>query len=126
MGWESLIERLEALLVQSRGAELVLLLALSSWMVGRSPQWPPLVGMDAELFTTPRTLGLSSLCLTLVHRVSWGCQWMGSLGSDPPHSWEGPLPGTPPHWRRRGTTSAPLLTPSCSWPAGMAPLQQAD
>ena len=109
------------MLVQPGGAGLVLLLASRPCMVGRSPQQPPLVKRDAEFFPTPRTLGFSSLCLTLVHRVSWGHQWAGSQGSDLPPSWEGPLPGTPPHWRRRGTTSPPPPTPSCSQLAGMAP-----
>ena len=126
MGWESLRERLEALLVQSGGAELVLLLASRPWMVWRSPQLPPLVRMDTELFPTPRTLGLSSPCWILVHRVSLGHWWVGSLDSDPPPSQKGPLPGTPPHWRRRGTTSPPPSTPSHSQLVGMAPLQQMD
>ena len=126
MGWESPIEGLEALLVQPRGAELVLLLALRSWMVGRSPQQPPLVRRDAEFFPTPRTLDISSPWLALVHRVSWGHQQAGSPDSDHPPSQEGPLPGTPPHWRRRGSTLPPPSTPSHSWQAGMASLQQAD
>ena len=103
VGWESPIEGLEALLVQPRGAELVLLLASRSWMVGRSPQWPPLVRRDAEFFPA-QELGLLSLWLALVHRVSWGHWWVGSLDSDHPPSQEGPLPGTPPHQRRRGST----------------------
>ena len=121
MGWGSSREGLEALLVQSGGVELVLLLALRPWMVWRSPQQPPLVRMDAELLYTSRTLGLSSPCQILVHRVSWGYQWVGSPDSDPPPSWEGPLPGTTPNQRRRGTTSPPPSTPSCSWLVGVAP-----
>ena len=58
MGWESPIEGLEALPVQPGGAELVLLLASRPWMVGRSPQWPPLVWRDAGFFPT-RTLDFS-------------------------------------------------------------------
>ena len=71
------VGRLEALLVQSREAELVPLLASRSWMAGRSPQQPQLVGMDVELFPTPKTSGFSSLWLTLVHRVPWGHWWKG-------------------------------------------------
>ena len=126
MGWESPIEGLEALLVQPRGAELVFLLALRPWMVGRSPQQPPLVGRDAGFFPTPRTLDFSSLLLALVHRVPWGHWWVGSLDSDHPPSWEGPLHGTPPHRRRRGSTLHPPSILSHSWLAGMASLQQAD
>ena len=120
MGWESPIERLEALLVQPRGAELVLLLASRPRMVGRSPQLPPLVKRDAELFPTPRTLDFSSPWLALVHRVSRGYWQAGSPDSDHPPSWEGPLPGTP-HQRRRGSTLPPPSTPSHSWLAGMTP-----
>ena len=36
-----------------------------------------------------------------------------SPDSDHPPSWEGPLPGTPPHWRR-GSTLPPPSTPSHS------------
>ena len=121
MGWESLIGGLEALLVQPGGAGLVLLLASRPCMMGRSPQQPPLVKRDAEFFPTPKTLGFSSPCLTLVYRASWGSQQAGSPDSDPPPSWEGPLSGTPPHQRRRGTTSLPPITPSHPWLAGMAP-----
>ena len=46
-------ERLEALLVRSRGAELVPPLASRPWMVGGSPQWPSLVGMGVGLFPIP-------------------------------------------------------------------------
>ena len=59
MGWESLVERLEALLVPSWGVELIPLLALMPWMVGGSPQWPPLVGMDVELSPIPKTWAFS-------------------------------------------------------------------
>ena len=59
MGWESLVERLEALLAPSRGVELIPLLASRPWMVGGSPQQSPLVRMDVELSPTPKTLGLS-------------------------------------------------------------------
>ena len=104
MGWKPLAERLEALLVRFGGAELVPLLALRSWMFGGSPQWPSLVGMDVEHFPIPETLGFSFPWLTLVHWVHW---WKGSSVSDPPPSLEGPLPRTPPHQRRRGTTSPP-------------------
>ena len=121
MGWESSMGGLEALLVQPRGAGLVLFLASMSCMVGRSPQQPPLVKKDAEFFPTPRTLGFSSPWLTLVYRVLWGHWWAGSLDSDPPPSQKGSLPGTPPHQRRRGTTSLPPLTPSCSRLAGVPP-----
>ena len=58
MGWESPIEGLEALLVQPGGAELVFLLASRPWMVGRSPQWPPLIKRDAEFFSNPKNFGL--------------------------------------------------------------------
>ena len=126
MGWESQIEGLEALLVQPRGAELVLLLVSGPWMVGRSLQQCPLAGRDAGFFPTPRTLDLSSPWPALVHRVSWGHWWVGSPDSDHPPSWEGPLPGTPPHWRRRGSTLPPPSFFSHSWLAGMASLQQAD
>ena len=79
----------------------------SSWpwglrWVGDLPSSPPLVRRDAGFFPTPRTLDLSFLWLALVHRVSWGHQQAWSLGSHHPPSWEGPLPGTPPHQRRRG------------------------
>ena len=126
MGWESPIEGLENLLVQPRGAELVLLLASRPWMVGRSPQWPPVVGRDVGFFPTPRTFDLSSPWLTLVHRMSWGHQWVGSPDSDHPPSWEGPPPGTPPHQRRRGSTLPPPSILSHSQLAGVASLQQAD
>ena len=108
------------------GAELVLLLASRPWMVGRSPQQPPLVRRDAGFFPTPRTLDFSSLQLALVHRVPWGHQWVGSPDSDHPPSWEGPLYGTPAHWRRRGSTLPPPSILSHSQLAGMASLQQAD
>ena len=98
MGWESLVGRPEALLVQSRGAELVPLFASRPWMVGGSPQQPPLVGMDVELSPTPRTLGLSFLGLTLVCKVPWEHGWKGSLDSHPLPSQESPPPGRPPHW----------------------------
>ena len=53
------------------GAELVPLLALRPWMVGRSPQWPRLVRMDAEFFP-PQKLWASPL---------HGCLWYtGCLG----------------------------------------------
>ena len=95
-------------------------------MGGRSPQWSPLVTRDAGFFATPRTLNLSSPWLALVHRVSWGHQWAWFPGSDHPPPWEGPLPGRPPHQRRRGSTLLPPSIPSHSWLAGMASLQQAD
>ena len=126
MRWESPIEGLEALLVQPGGAELVLLLASRPCMVGRSPQQPPLVRRDVGFFPTPRTLDLSSPWPALVHRVSWGHQQAESPDSDHPPSQEGPLPGTPHHQRRRGSTLPPPSILSHSWLAGMASLQQAD
>ena len=50
MGCESLIEGLEALLVQPGGAGLVLLLATRPCMVGRSPQQPPMVKRMQNFF----------------------------------------------------------------------------
>ena len=58
MGWESLIEGLEALLVQPGGAGLVLLLASRPCMVGRSPQQPPLVEEGCRIFSHPKNFGL--------------------------------------------------------------------
>ena len=60
------------------GVELALLLASRPWMVGGPPQQPPLVGIDAELFPTPKNLGFSSPWLILVHWVPWGHQQAGS------------------------------------------------
>ena len=71
MGWKPSVERLETLLVRSRRAELVPLLASRSWMFGGSPWQPSLVGMDVELFPIPETVGLSFPWLTLVHQVHW-------------------------------------------------------
>ena len=85
-----------------------------------------MVTRDAGLFPTPRTLDLSSLWPALVHQVSWGHQWAWFPGSDHPPPWGRPLPGTPPHQRRRGSTLLPPSTPSCSQLAGMASLQQVD
>ena len=95
-------------------------------MVGRSLQQPPLVRRDAEFFPTRRTLDVSSPWPSLVYRVSWRHWWAGSSDSDHPPSWEGPLTGTPPHQRRRGSTLPPPSTSSHSWQAGMASLQQVD
>ena len=92
------MEMLEALLVHSRGAESIPLLASRPGMVGRSPWQPPLVGMDVEPSPTPKTLGLSFLGLTLVHKVPWGHWQKGSLCPHPPPSQEGPPPRIPPHW----------------------------
>ena len=126
-GWESLVERLGGFAGTIwGGAELIPLLALRPWMVGRSPQQPPLVGMDVGLFPIPETSGFSFLWLTLAHRVPWGHWQKGSLDSDPPPSQEGPLPRTPPHQRRRGATSPPPSIPSCFLLASMAHLQQVD
>ena len=73
MGWGSPIERLEALLVQPRGAELVLLLATRPWMVGRYPQHGHHWSGGMQNFFPPQELWTSPLHgQTLAHRVSWG------------------------------------------------------
>ena len=97
MGWESLVERLEALWVSSGGVDLILLLASRPWMVEGSLQQPPLVRMGVELSPTPKALGISFLRLALAHRAPWGHQQKGSLDSHPLLSWEGPQPGRLPH-----------------------------
>ena len=91
-------------------------------MGGRSPQQSPLVVWHAGYFPTPRTFDLSSPWVTLVHGVSKGHWEAWFLGSYHP-PWEGPLPGTPPHQRRRGSTLFLPSIPSHSQQAGMASLQ---
>ena len=71
--WWSSVGRLEALWVSSGGVDGILLLALRPWLVGVSPQWPPLVGRGGVLSPIPKTLGLSLLELALAHGVPWGC-----------------------------------------------------
>ena len=72
MEWGSSVGRLEALCVSSGRVDWILLLASRSWLVGGSPQQPPLVGMGVVLSPIPKILGLSLPELALAHSVPWG------------------------------------------------------